>query len=94
MHSLPRIAALFSVSKQRAASSAFLALITRPRLAGFEPTMLLSAKRGEKFFIPDLGLNCRRWHPAKTPWMLRIASSVLHTLSQTNVAPKLRHPKS
>jgi len=37
----------------------------------------------------NLDLCCRRWHPAKTPGVLRIASSVLHILSQTTVAPDL-----
>ena len=46
--------------------------------------------RGERFLVPNLGFRCRRWHPAKTPGVLRIASSVLHILSQTNVAPYRR----
>jgi len=35
----------------------------------------------------NLDLCCRRWHPAKTTGVLRIASSVLHILPQTTVAP-------
>ncbi len=40
--------------------------------------------REERFWVPDLDLNCRRWHPAKTTGVLRIASSVLHILSRTS----------
>jgi hypothetical protein len=35
----------------------------------------------------NLDLCRRRWHPAKTPGVLRIASAVLHILPQTAVAP-------
>jgi hypothetical protein len=54
---------------------------------------------GERFWVPDLGLNCRRWHPAKTPGVLRIASSVLHILPQTagtsnSAAPDARGRKA
>jgi hypothetical protein len=37
-------------------------------------------------------LNCRRWHPAKTAGVLRIASPVLHILSQTADASKSLAP--
>jgi hypothetical protein len=50
--------------------------------------------RGERFLGPDLDLCCRRWHPAKTPGVLRIASSVLHILPQTTVTPDFRHSSS
>jgi hypothetical protein len=51
------------------------------------------------FGFPILGLNCRRWHPAKTPGVLRIASSVPHILPQTadasnSVAPAARGRKA
>ena len=39
----------------------------------------------------NLGLCCRRWHPAKTPGVLRFASSVLHILSQTLLRPFRRY---
>jgi hypothetical protein len=50
--------------------------------------------RGERFWVPDLDLRCRRWHPAKTPGVLRIASSVLHILSQTTSAPYSGAPEA
>jgi hypothetical protein len=34
-------------------------------------------------WVPTLDLCCRRWRPAKNSGALRIASSVLHILSQT-----------
>jgi len=34
----------------------------------------------------NLDLRQRRWHPAKTPGVLRIASYVLHILPQTTEA--------
>jgi hypothetical protein len=40
----------------------------------------------ERFWVPN-DLCCRRWHPGQIPGVLRIASSVLHILSQTTVAP-------
>jgi len=45
--------------------------------------------RGGRFSVPNLDLCRRRWHPAKAPGVLRIASSVLHILPQTKAAP---HP--
>jgi hypothetical protein len=41
---------------------------------------------GEKFLGTNLDLRQRRWHPAKTPGVLRIASYVLHILPQTTEA--------
>jgi hypothetical protein len=43
-------------------------------------------------WVPKPDLCCRRWHPAKTPGVLRIASSVLHILPQTTVAPESATP--
>ncbi len=44
----------------------------------------------------DLGLRCRRWHPAQTPGVLRFASSALHILSQTLLRPfrRFRSPRA
>jgi hypothetical protein len=47
----------------------------------------------ERFWVPNLDLRCRRWHPAKTPGVLRIASSVLHILPQTADAPYFKAPR-
>jgi hypothetical protein len=98
---------LFSVTRphtfaspcgQRAATSAFPE--SRSRISGrtmragrsHRPAMLLTANCGERFSVPNLDLRCRRWHPAKTPRVLRIASSVLHILPQTNNAPDAGAP--
>jgi hypothetical protein len=46
--------------------------------------MLLAAHQSRRGILDSrLDLNCRRWHPAKTPGVLRIASPVLHILSRT-----------
>jgi len=64
-------------------------LTTQSGLAGKtgQPYFSPHTNRGERFLGPNLDLCCRRWHPAKKSGVLRIASSVLHILPQTNIAP-------
>ena len=46
--------------------------------------MLLAAHESRREILGSQSdFCCRRWHPAKTTGVLRIASSVLHILSQT-----------
>jgi hypothetical protein len=69
---------------QRTARSAFPALTARSGLAGTGPAMLLAAHESRREILGSQSDFCRRrWHPAKTTGVLRIASSVLHILSQT-----------
>jgi hypothetical protein len=61
----------------------------RPGLAGTiaQPCFSPHTNQVRDSWVPKPDLCCRRWHPAKTPGVLRIASSVLHILPQTTVAP-------
>ena len=76
-------------NRQRAASSASRRFIARSGLAGTiaQPCFSPHTNHGERFLGPNLDFCCRRWHPAKNSGVLRIASSVLHILPQTTVAP-------
>ena len=50
--------------------------------------MLLAAHESRREILGSQSdFCCRRWHPAKTTGVLRIASSVLHILSQTTPRP-------
>jgi len=74
---------------QRAAPSAFpdpYRAIRAGKPIG-SPCFSPHTNHGERFLGTNLDLCCRRWHPAKTPGVLRIASSVLHILPQTTDAP-------
>ena len=76
---------------QHSAPSASRVLTAQSGLAGHSASHASQRRIAERdSWFPNLGFRCRRWHPAKTPRVLRIASSVLHILSQTNVAPYRR----
>ena len=78
-------------NEQHSAPSASRVLTAQSGLAGHSASHASQRKIAERdFWFPNLGFRCRRWHPAKTPGVLRIASSVLHILSQTNVTPYRR----
>jgi hypothetical protein len=81
---------------QRTALSAFPVGLNDPgwQAQAGQPYFSPHSSHGERFWVPNLDLNCRRWHPAKTPGVLRIASSVLHILPQTTVAPESGAPEA